>query len=228
MKEKVITDCWGVCHWICPQIKVIICLNIPFYSLTQFWKTSYLFFFRSPAIKRINSRHDSRFKKIHWTSNYVSFRQFWSHLEWIRTSMYVLVYWFIVLFQIPRTSKKGHYFNNPKSAENISWFRKGELFWIWLLIDGTQDQLRKHLILQFLLLMYKVDRNFMQFSVSKSCIEPKYISVIYNLRHFCTSGLLLNCCFLVVHYFLSDNVEKPSLFDLHPIHTKAQTCLKAV
>lgn len=38
MKEKVITDLGGVCH-----IKVIISLNIPFYLLTYFWKTSYLF-----------------------------------------------------------------------------------------------------------------------------------------------------------------------------------------
>ena len=118
-------------------------------------------------------------------------------------------------FQIPRTSKKGHCFNNPKSTENISWFRKGVLFWIWLLVEGTQDHLRKHFILQFLLLMDKVDRNFMQFSVSRSCIGPKYFSFIYNLRHFGTSGLLLHCCFLVVHYFLNDNVEKPFLFDLH-------------
>lgn len=43
MKEKVITDRGGVCHWICPQIKVIISLNIPFYLLTYFWKTSYVF-----------------------------------------------------------------------------------------------------------------------------------------------------------------------------------------
>lgn len=68
----------------------------------------------------------------------------------------------------------------------------------------------------------------MQFSVSRSCIGPKYFSFIYNLRHFGTSGLLLHCCFLVVHYFLNDNVEKPFLFDLRPIHPKAQTCLKAV
>ena len=42
MKEKVITDCGGVCHGICPQIKVISSLNIPFYPLTYFWKASYL------------------------------------------------------------------------------------------------------------------------------------------------------------------------------------------
>ena len=68
----------------------------------------------------------------------------------------------------------------------------------------------------------------MQFSVSKSCTGPKFISFICILRHFGTTGLLLHCCFLVVHYFLNDNVEKPSLFDLRPIHPKAQTCLKAV